>query len=70
MSVQMSVCAPVPHKMVEGCIVKENSGRIPAASPVHVSMFTAERHNACIDVYLMPMVCVSVHVSVCACVCV
>ena len=41
-SVQMSVCAPVPHKMVEGCIVKENSGRIPAASPVHVSMFTAE----------------------------
>ena len=56
MSVQMYVCAPVPHKMVEGCIVKENSGRIPAASPVHVSMFTAERHNACIDVYLMSMV--------------
>ena len=49
-SVQMSVCAPVPHKMVEGCIVKENSGRIPAASPVRVSMFTAESNNGCIDV--------------------
>ena len=61
MSVQMCVCAPVPHKMVEGCIVKENSGRIPAASPVHVSMFTAEVHNSCIDVYYM-------YVNVCLCV--
>ena len=52
MSVQMCVYAPVPHKMVEGCIVKENSGRIPAASPVHVSMFTAEGRNSCIDVFL------------------